>query len=85
MRNHFSKSCSIKKKIISIVQLFTTNRLFRLVKQLFLQIIEVILNSGREYAAVGRSGSPLMYQWHEKEYLGGAHGLAGILYILLQV
>jgi hypothetical protein len=26
-----------------------------------------------------------MYSWHDKEYIGGAHGLAGILYLLLQV
>ena len=26
-----------------------------------------------------------MYKWHDSEYLGGAHGLAGILYVLLQV
>lgn len=25
-----------------------------------------------------------MYAWHESEYLGGAHGLGGILYLLLQ-
>ena len=26
----------------------------------------------------------LMYSWHEKHYLGGAHGLVGILTVLLQ-
>lgn len=26
-----------------------------------------------------------MYSWHDKEYIGAAHGLAGILYLLLQV
>ena len=26
-----------------------------------------------------------MYQWHEKEYLGAAHGVAGILFLLLKV
>ena len=25
-----------------------------------------------------------MFEWHEKKYLGAAHGLAGILYILMQ-
>lgn len=25
-----------------------------------------------------------MYQWHESHYLGAAHGLSGILYMLLQ-
>lgn len=26
-----------------------------------------------------------MYEWHDSKYLGGAHGLTGILYILLQL
>lgn len=29
--------------------------------------------------------TPLMYQWHESYYLGAAHGISGILYMLLQV
>lgn len=29
--------------------------------------------------------SPLMYEWHGTQYLGAAHGLAGILTVLLQV
>ena len=31
-----------------------------------------------------RSDFPLMYEWHEKKYLGAAHGLAGIFYMLMQ-
>lgn len=26
-----------------------------------------------------------MYQWHDSYYLGAAHGLSGILYLLLQI
>lgn len=26
-----------------------------------------------------------MYVWHEKKYLGAAHGIAGILYLLMQI
>ena len=26
-----------------------------------------------------------MYMWHEKHYVGAAHGIVGIIYILLQV
>ncbi|KAK0178949.1 hypothetical protein PV327_007786 [Microctonus hyperodae] len=48
------------------------------------QLIACILSSGREYSMAKSYKTPLMYRWHEKEYLGGAHGLAGILYILLQ-
>lgn len=27
---------------------------------------------------------PLMYEWHDAKYLGGGHGLTGILYVLMQ-
>ena len=42
--------------------------------------VEVILAGGHRGGA-----APLMYTWHSKHYLGAAHGLAGILTILLQV
>ncbi|KAL2715276.1 lanC-like protein 2 isoform X1 [Vespula squamosa] len=48
------------------------------------QVIFCIINSGCMYSISIRSKSPLMYSWHDTEYLGAAHGLAGILYILLQ-
>ena len=28
---------------------------------------------------------PLLYEWHKKQYVGAAHGLAGIYYMLMQV
>lgn len=28
---------------------------------------------------------PLLYQWHRKQYVGAAHGMAGIYYMLMQV
>ncbi|XP_031788004.1 glutathione S-transferase LANCL1 isoform X1 [Nasonia vitripennis] len=48
------------------------------------QVINYILSSGKSYAKAHGIESPLMYMWHDSEYLGGAHGLAGILYLLLQ-
>ena len=37
--------------------------------------------------SIGRAGAiprcPLMFEWHGKQYTGAAHGLAGILHILL--
>lgn len=30
-------------------------------------------------------GSPLWYEWHGTPYLGAAHGLAGILHVLLHL
>lgn len=29
--------------------------------------------------------SPLMYEWYQEQYVGAAHGLAGIYYYLMQV
>ena len=29
--------------------------------------------------------SPLVYTWHDKLYIGAAHGISGIIYALLQV
>ncbi|KAG5891381.1 hypothetical protein JTB14_020110 [Gonioctena quinquepunctata] len=48
------------------------------------QIIEAILESGKNMSREGRFKFPLMYQWHDTYYLGAAHGLSGILYLLLQ-
>lgn len=49
------------------------------------KVISAIIKSGRQFAQQMKSDSPLLWQWHEKIYLGAAHGVAGILYILLQV
>ena len=35
-------------------------------------------------AAAENSEDPLMYSWHDKIYLGAAHGYAGIFYTLMQ-
>ncbi|XP_020288161.1 lanC-like protein 2 [Pseudomyrmex gracilis] len=48
------------------------------------KIVSRIINSGSSYASSNRCKSPLMFSWHDKEYIGAAHGLAGILYLLLQ-
>lgn len=44
-----------------------------------------ILDSGERLAKQERSRSPLMYTWHDKHYVGAAHGIVGILFMLLQV
>ncbi|XP_071528976.1 lanC-like protein 2 [Panulirus ornatus] len=48
-------------------------------------VVTAILDSGRALSRKGKWSSPLMYQWHEKHYLGAAHGIVGILFLLLQV
>ncbi|CAK7349840.1 unnamed protein product [Dovyalis caffra] len=42
-----------------------------------------IIKNGRAFAKKG--GSPLMYEWYGERYWGAAHGLAGIMHVLLDV
>lgn len=49
------------------------------------QVVGAVVSSGKARAALLRSKAPLVYQWHGKNYYGAAHGVAGILYLLLQV
>ena len=48
-------------------------------------MISAILESGHALARKEKLRVPLMYEWHEKKYLGAAHGLMGIIFMLLQV
>ncbi|XP_026746767.1 lanC-like protein 2 isoform X1 [Trichoplusia ni] len=48
------------------------------------KVINSILKSGKQYSAQMKSDSPLLWHWHDKVYFGAAHGMAGILYMLLQ-
>ncbi|XP_022086481.1 lanC-like protein 2 isoform X2 [Acanthaster planci] len=44
-----------------------------------------MIHSGESLSKREGSKSPLMYAWHEKKYIGAAHGLSGILCLLMQV
>lgn len=44
--------------------------------------VNEIIRSGRQ---LGNGNCPLMYQWHGKRYWGAAHGLAGIMNVLMDV
>ncbi|XP_058119525.1 lanC-like protein 3 homolog [Anopheles ziemanni] len=46
-------------------------------------ICEALLKRGRTYAKAIKHTSPLMYEYHGKEYLGAAHGVSAILHALL--
>jgi uncharacterized membrane protein YgcG len=48
-------------------------------------VAAAVIASGVGYSTQLHHRSPLMYQWYGQEYLGAAHGLIGILFILLQV
>lgn len=61
----------------------------RVDEHLIAGIAKAIVESGKKLAkslqSQGRKTPPLMFEWHKKKYLGAAHGLAGILYLLLKV
>uniref|UniRef100_A0A914XB79 LanC-like protein 3 homolog n=1 Tax=Plectus sambesii TaxID=2011161 RepID=A0A914XB79_9BILA len=46
-------------------------------------VLKSVVDSGRAYAKKRRFKCPLMYSYHGAEYLGAAHGLAGILQSLI--
>ena len=51
---------------------------------LIAEVAIVVLDVG-ERQREAKYNSPVMYSWHGKHYLGAAHGIAGILTLLLQV
>ncbi|GAV89680.1 LANC_like domain-containing protein [Cephalotus follicularis] len=46
-------------------------------------VVDEIIKSGRKMGSKGRC--PLMYKWHGKKYWGAAHGLAGIMHVLMDM
>lgn len=51
---------------------------------LIVLLLRSLLMYGRRYAQRERLKVPLMFAWHDKEYIGAAHGIAGILYTMLR-
>uniref|UniRef100_A0A7C9CYM9 Uncharacterized protein n=1 Tax=Opuntia streptacantha TaxID=393608 RepID=A0A7C9CYM9_OPUST len=45
-------------------------------------IVTEVIKPGRR---LGKGGCPLMYEWHGKKYWGAAHGLAGIMHVLMDM
>lgn len=54
-------------------------------REVIVKVTRAIIDSGQALASKTRDGPPLMYMWHDKKYLGAAHGIAGILYTLLKI
>ncbi|OAY34074.1 hypothetical protein MANES_13G147800v8 [Manihot esculenta] len=46
-------------------------------------VVGEIIKNGRSLAK--RGGPPLMYEWYGERYWGAAHGLAGIMHVLMDV
>ncbi|XP_061522928.1 lanC-like protein 2 [Phycodurus eques] len=50
------------------------------------KVVTAIIISGKNLSAEHKKTErcPLLYEWHKKQYVGAAHGLAGIFYMLMQ-
>lgn len=50
------------------------------------EVVAAVLESGQRAAHKSKNVKkmPLFYEWHDKAYVGSAHGFAGIMYMLLQ-
>ncbi|KAA8581007.1 hypothetical protein FQN60_013965 [Etheostoma spectabile] len=50
------------------------------------KVVMAIVESGKNMSAEQKKTDrcPLLYEWHKKQYIGAAHGLAGIYYMLMQ-
>ncbi|XP_027881698.1 lanC-like protein 2 isoform X1 [Xiphophorus couchianus] len=50
------------------------------------KVVTAIVESGKSMSAEEKKTDrcPLLYEWHKKQYVGAAHGLTGIFYILMQ-
>ncbi|XP_010832233.1 PREDICTED: lanC-like protein 2 isoform X2 [Bison bison bison] len=51
------------------------------------EVVNAIIESGKALSKEEKKVErcPLLYQWHRKQYVGAAHGMAGIYYMLMQV
>lgn len=58
---------------------------YQLLPPFFYKVCRCILDSGQKLAKKENSKSPLLFEWHDKKYIGAAHGMAGILALLMQV
>lgn len=46
-------------------------------------IANEIVSDGKRLS--NKNSCPLMYEWHRKKYWGAAHGLAGIMHVLMDM
>ncbi|KAI5106537.1 lanC-like protein 2 [Silurus meridionalis] len=55
-------------------------------KNTIAMVVTAILESGKNLSREEKKTErcPLLYEWHKKQYVGAAHGLAGIYYMLMQ-
>jgi hypothetical protein len=53
-------------------------------ENIIMKVANRIIEKGKE-GGKSFDGAPWMWEWHEKKYLGAAHGVMGILYVLMHV
>uniref|UniRef100_A0A8C5HKQ7 LanC like 2 n=1 Tax=Gouania willdenowi TaxID=441366 RepID=A0A8C5HKQ7_GOUWI len=53
---------------------------------LIAKVVTAIVESGKRLSTEEKKSEccPLLYEWHKKQYIGAAHGLAGIYFLLMQ-
>ena len=66
----------IRSKLVNSSEIIN-NRLIQ-------NLVRSILKQGQDTAKREKSNIPLVFYWHNKAYIGAAHGYSGILYMLLQ-
>lgn len=47
-------------------------------------VCNILIERGREYSKAHKAPLPLMYEYHDSDYLGAAHGLCSILHMILE-
>ena len=54
------------------------------INDIIVEICNVIIESGLQYSSSNNLSFPLMYECYQDRYLGAAHGISGILHMLLE-
>uniref|UniRef100_A0A1I8JUV1 LanC-like protein 3 homolog n=1 Tax=Anopheles funestus TaxID=62324 RepID=A0A1I8JUV1_ANOFN len=52
--------------------------------EMIIAICQALMDRGRRIATTLQLAAPLMYEYHDKTYLGAAHGICAILHALLE-
>lgn len=64
----------------------SSSKVQKRVQEAAVQVVRDTVQIGKAYSqshSYHELGAPLMYEWHKSPYIGAAHGLAGVIYQLL--
>ncbi|KAG2267158.1 hypothetical protein Bca4012_075352 [Brassica carinata] len=76
-------ACLFVNKCVGAETLSSTTIVSEMLRIVLRQVTEEIIKEGR--SMVKNGNSPLMFQWYGQRYWGAAHGLAGIMHVLMDV